>query len=244
MLIRALVILLLVLNAGIALWWALHTPAPASAAADQAPGVEMLQLVATHGDSTVSQPSENDIEAKIEQCASFGSFPSASAAHAAGRQLQAEGIETGNQRAGVVASTVRQSHAGSPRSWRVMLPALPSAEESAAVAKRIAATGFRDYYVIRDGADANAIALGLFGNEASAHQRAATLVKDGFGAVVLPVGAGKVEHWLDIAAAAAFEAKLLGIKLGVPRTEDLDCAAFSADFQAAATDLGHNSAAH
>lgn len=248
MLIRALLIVLLVLNVGVALWWALGSTPAAVAPAALPAGVALLQLVPASGGDTAAHIPPRAIAARIEQCASFGSFAAASAAEAAGRRLQSGGLSvdgdgTGTNPVAVVATAVRQAHAGTPRSWRVLLPPLPSADETKAVAERIAATGFRDYYVIRQGADANAIALGLFRNEASASERAATLVQAGFAAVVQPVGAGPLEHWLDIATDAPFQAEPLRVRLDVRRTQPLDCGQFRSAAATGRSDLGHNSAA-
>lgn len=242
MLIRGLLILLLALNLGVALWWALGTEPPAAAQAVLPPGVALLQLVAAEGVTTAASPSGTLVAERIEQCASFGAFPSGSAAEAAGQRLHSDGINDGGEARNVIVATVREIHVGKPRSWRVLLPALSSVEESHAVAKLIAATGFRDYYVIRDGVDANAIALGLFGNEKSANDRAATLVAAGFAAEAQPVGAGPVEHWLDIAADGRFDAERLREQLATKRTEPIDCEGFSARTATVNPDMEDNSA--
>ena len=248
MLIRALVILLLVLNLGVALWWALSDQSASTAPTDLPPGVERLELVAGTAEPVVPAP-EAPADKPIVQCASFGPFRSASMAGVAEQRAQAEGLAAGDDAddgqggPGVVATAIREAREGTPRSWRVLLPALPSAQESDAVAKRISATGFSDYYVIRDGADANAIALGLFRNESSARDRANTLGKAGFAAVVQPVGAGSLEHWLDIGADGAFDAGQVRGQLAAARTETIDCTRFSTDAAAAPRDLGDNPAA-
>lgn len=241
MLIRALVILLLVLNLGVALWWTLSEGSTHSAPAEVPPGVEPLQLVTNVGDPAASPAPDAPAAKPIVQCASFGPFGDAAAADIAGRQLQADGLTTDDQHIlGVIATAIRETPAGTPRSWRVLLPALPSAEESDAVAKRISATGFSDYYVIRDGADANAIALGLFRNESSARDRANALAETGFDAVVQPVGAGPVQHWLDIATDGSFEAGQVRQQLAVTRTEPIDCERFTVSDAAEPRDLGDN----
>lgn len=230
MLIRALVILLLVLNVGVASWWALASGPESSAPTGVLPGVEPLQLVTGTVEPAATTPPRDapvapvaPVAPKIVQCGSFGGFDKASAAVAAGKLLQADGLDTGDGSVGVLNTAVREVPGSAPRSWRVVLPPLSSAEESDTVAKRIAATGFTDYYVIRDGAEANAIALGLFRSESSARQRAKTLSDRGFGAVVKPVGGGPAKHWLDIAADGPFQAEQVRKQVGARRTEPDDC---------------------
>lgn len=245
MLIRALVILLLVLNLGAALWWALASePVPSAAPADMPPGVERLQLVKELAAPIKAPPANGStIAVKVVQCASFGPYDSTSAASADGKRLQADGLADGDAGVGVAKTAVRAEPGRAPRSWRVVLPPLPSAAQADIVAKRIAATGFKDYYVIREGADASAIALGLFRNEPAAHARAQTLLEAGFDAVVEPVGAGPEEHWLDVAAEAPFKAEAVLRQLSATRTQPLDCARLAPSAEPEPADLGDNPAA-
>ena len=248
MLIRALLIVLLVLNVGVALWWALGSAPVADAPAALPSGVALLQLAPASSEAIASDAPQPVPTSRMQQCASFGGFPAVNAAEDAGRRLQSgalrvDEVQTGVDPVTVVATAVRQAPVGSPRSWRVLLPPLADADKTRAVAEQIAATGFSDYYVIRDGADANAIALGVFRNETSARDRAATLVKAGFAAVVQPVGAGPLEHWLDIATDGPFEAERLRAQLDVRRTQPLDCAQWGGGAAPGAADLGHTSAA-
>lgn len=87
MLIRALVILLLVLNVGVASWWALASGSESSAPTGVLPGVEPLQLVTgTVEPAATTPPRDAPVAPKIVQCGSFGGFDKASAAVAAGKQ--------------------------------------------------------------------------------------------------------------------------------------------------------------
>src|SRR5690606_447406 len=73
MLIRALIVLLLVLNVGVALWWALREPAPEPSPA-ASPTVARLQLaeesIAPGGARAVPPPAP----VVVTQCHSFGPF--------------------------------------------------------------------------------------------------------------------------------------------------------------------------
>lgn len=246
MLIRALVILLLVLNLGVALWWALASrSAPIATPVDIPPGVERLRLVTEPAEPVEPSPgrepaTEPATAAKIVQCAGFGPYDTVDVASAVAKRIQLEGLVDGEAAVGVVRTALRAEPGRAPRSWRVLLPPLPSTAETDAVAKRIVAGGFKDYYVIREGDEANAIALGLFRNEPAARARAETLHKAGFDAVVEPVGAGPEEHWLDLGADAPFNAEAVRSQLGAARTRPVDCGSLAPTAEAARADLGDN----
>ncbi|MGY1425820.1 hypothetical protein [Lysobacter sp. A289] len=226
MLIRALVVLLVVLNLGVALWWALRVPAPADAPAI-ADGVARLQLVTeTRADPAIvpaasSTPAEQ-VQAEPSQCFRFGPFADAAAARQAQLRLQPQ----------LLRASIRSLSAGTPRSWQVLLPPLPSRDEAQDTAKRVLAAGFKDYYVIGDGGQANAISLGLFGGESSARQHAASLAAAGFPARVIPIGAGPAEHWLDAGAGEEFDPADAQASINGSRAKPIDCEVFDADLPA------------
>lgn len=214
MLIRALIVVLLVLNLGVALWWALRASPAEDATVEQTPGVARLQLVSEATPSAATgAPDRPAAAVAIEHCASLGPFADTATADAAAARLQPL----------VVRVQQRRDYAGKPRSWRVFLPPYADVEQADAAAGRVLAAGFKDYYVIREGADANALALGLFRGESSARERAAALAAAGFPAQVEPVGAGPVEHWLDVGAGALFD--LAGAQALTDATQagPLDC---------------------
>lgn len=219
MLIRALIVVLLVLNLGVALWWALRTQPADDAVIASAPGVARLQLASEVTPSTLAgAPDRAAAQVAIERCASLGPFADAAGAEAAIARLQPL----------VVQVRQRRDYAGKPRSWRVFLPPYADVEQAEAAARRALDAGFRDYYVIREGVDANALALGLFRGESSARERAAALAAAGFAAQVEPVGAGPVEYWLDIGAAATFDLDGGQALVGAAKAEPLDCERFAA----------------
>src|SRR5690606_14841075 len=78
MLIRALIVLLLVINLGVALWWGLRPVPPAPSLPAPPPGVATLQLV-TESKSAPGNIAAPMVPAKpeISQCASFGPFSTA-----------------------------------------------------------------------------------------------------------------------------------------------------------------------
>lgn len=216
MLIRALIVLLLVLNLGVAVWWL--TPAPPQPAPALPPSaVPRLQLVDADNPgpaaSNLSAAQRATVPAATpELCASHGPFASAeAAAQAQQRVLPLSGRVR-----------VREMAAGPYRGWKVWLPPYPSEQEVQAVSERVAAAGFSDRFVVREGRDANSLALGRFGSEAPARQHAAALVAAGFPAQADPIGSGRVNHWLDVAAHPDDAAEVRRLAAGSEASE-LDC---------------------
>jgi hypothetical protein len=101
---------------------------------------------------------------------------------------------------------------------------LPDLEAARAMAARIAAAGLKDYYVVPNGAEANSIALGRYGNAPSAQRRQATLHAAGFESLAEPLGSGP--RWLRVALRTQSATRLLGPDI-TPLQHPLDCAAFA-----------------
>ncbi|UNK48807.1 SPOR domain-containing protein [Lysobacter sp. S4-A87] len=230
MLIRALVVLLIVLNLGVAAWWTLRAPPPTPAAIEQPLGVARLQLAsearttakaapaaavpaetapvtapapppaAAVPPTAATPPAQEVVAAKAAaampaQCYSFGPFADAAAAKNAHEVLMA------------VATKVvpRETRSGTTRGWRVLLPAAASLADAQATAQRIAAAGFGDYFIVREGSEANSIALGRYRSEDSANRRAQSLVAAGFPARAEPLGEGRASYWLDLVPGPSFD---------------------------------------
>ena len=110
-------------------------------------------------------------------CMAFGPFSDAATLAQATDWLQAR----------VGKLQVRQ--ASTPgRGWRVWLPPLSDRDAARAMAARIVAAGFSDYYIVPTGDEANSIALGRYDNEQSAQQRAVALQDAGFAAQAAALG--------------------------------------------------------
>lgn len=190
MLLRALLVMLLVLNAGVAAWWAWRAPPAASPPVPSPRGVPLLELVRDEPAPAASR------DAAAAACYRYGPFRAARAFEAARAAIADDVLWT---------ATAREL-AGAPRAWRVVLPQA-SREQAQATAARIGAAGFGDYLVLpADGPDAHAIALGRYGGEGAARARASALAAAGFPAVAEPVGAREL-LWLDVAARAGFPAR-------------------------------------
>lgn len=177
MLQRAAIVLLAVLNLGAAAWWMLHAPAPAATPVEAPVGAARLRLVSEStpaAQAVAAQASAARAPATQALASQAGATP-ADAAPAA--SLPAP---SASQPAASAAASACEGGAGPASGWRVWLPRLPSADAAQAAAARIGESGFSDYLVVRDGADANTIALGRYGSEQAAQRRTAALRAAGF----------------------------------------------------------------
>ena len=154
MLLRSLIVLLVVLNLGVAAWWALHTP-PTERPLLQPAGVPRLQLREEAPPARTVAPA-----------------PPAAAPM----------VRTSRPVAPPVATTACTGEDAGADGWRVYLPPQPSLAAADTMAGRIAEAGFSDYLVMREGAEANAIALGRYSTREAAQRRIAALQAGGFAA--------------------------------------------------------------
>lgn len=261
MLARSLIVLLVVLNVGVALWWLARGDAtPATVEAALPAGAARLQLLgeATPAVDKGKTPDTEQASAEPPSAVAAGlssppratppPAPGTAAADAAAAdaalQCYALGPFTDGDKLAAARSQlaprtarlhVREVPSTARVDWRVWLP--PQADRAAAQAlvDRIKAAGISDYYIIATGDEANSIALGLYGSEASARRRQSALHAAGFTAVRAgAVGdAPPPTRWIDVAVAAplaAADARALGAE----RVEPLDCAGVPATPVAAA----------
>ena len=236
MLARALIVLLVVLNLGVAAWWVARSDATPAVAAAPVAGVERLQLlreVPRHAapksplppavqpspspaTAVATEPSVPAAAATAvpEQCYAFGPFADAAAGEAARKRLQPR----------VSRLHVRAVAAAQARDWRVWLPPLADRAAAQAMAARISAAGFNDYFIVAAGDEANSIALGRYRSEESARRREAALHAGGFADVQAQAlgAAPPSQTWLDVAVATPFAAAE-GKALGAARVEPIDC---------------------
>lgn len=270
MLTRALIVVLAILNVGVALWWMLRGEPPAAPPAP-ATGVAQLQLlpgsappaaatavaaapVEALEDATpvapvpapAEKPATADTPASVavapapmaaapatpvatavapptaaaplpaaQQCLSLGPFADRATAQAA------QG-KAGNLLRGARLREV--ADAGATR-YRVLLPAAASREDAQATVKRIVAAGLSDYYIIAQGEETNAIALGQYRNREGAERRLAALSAAGFNARLVPSGGdGSAQWWLDASLAAQASPAQARQRSGAAQQRSLDCA--------------------
>ena len=274
MLTRALIVVLVILNLGVALWWLLRGE-PVSAPPASPAGVAQLEVLpttqatpasaaspdaasalqdVTPATAPVAQPpvstaapptAVSDTPAPTPaasvpaptpvaaapapaavpapvtatpapaQCVSLGPFADRAAAQAA--QSRA-----GNALRGAKLREV--ADAGATR-YRVLLPPAASREEAQATVKRIVAAGVSDYYIIAQGEDTNAIALGQYRNREGADRRLAALSAAGFKATMVASGGdGSAQWWLDATLADGTDAAVARQRSGAAQHRSLECA--------------------
>jgi len=248
MLIRFTIVALAILNLGVALWWMTPRQAPARAPEAAEAGVATLELVpmdaAEAASAVVSTspsvapptPAPTPVDAPAEarrpaaaatvepaaapsprpqQCSSFGPFESRDRAQAAATALRAD----------LVRSRLREVPPKAATSYRVLIPRAASREDAQAMVKRIVDAGFSDYFIIAQGEDANAVALGQYRNREGAERRLAALTAAGFPARIVGNGAeAAARWWLDAAYAGTASMEDLRGRSGAPQQQSLDCA--------------------
>ena len=144
------------------------TPEPAPAAANDGP----LAVVEDPGDKDAAGASGSPpAGASGGACVQAGKFKDQRALAIAVEWLLAEGAEV---------IDLRRKDNRAVTSYSVYLPALPSAREAAAKLRELRGRGIRDVALIRKGARANRISLGVFKSESNSERRVAQLRKLGY----------------------------------------------------------------
>ncbi len=234
MTLRALIVLLAILNLGVAAWWLLRPEAP-PAAVDMAPsGIARLQLVSERPGAQAAaavrkpaQPAAAPVQTvpapaavaaveppAAERCVSVGPFADPQLLAAAQASLRAVALRV----------RPRSVSRDGGRGWRVYLPAAADRAAADAAADRLRAAGFSDLLVVANGAEANSVALGRFSGEPRAQQHAQALRAAGFDARAEPLGEVRSEGWLDVALAADGDPAAARRASGAAQSRPIDCA--------------------
>lgn len=184
-------------------------PADAPKPADAAPAV----AAAKPAEPVLEKPAPEK-PAAPPRCVALGPFADRAAAVAA------------QGRAGTLLAPARlreQPAAGGSARYRVMLPAAASRDDAQATVKRIVAAGLSDYYIISQGEEANAIALGQYRNREGAERRMAAVQAAGFQPRLVASGdAG--QWWLEGQLAAGSEPAQAQQRSGAAQSRSLECA--------------------
>lgn len=233
MLIRALIVLLIVLNVGVAAWWISRPEPPPPASPAQPAGVPRLQLLSESGNPAAPAVAPSPASVRSAPAPSVSSAPAAVVA-AAPAQCFSIGPFADQAAAGAAATRIgSQITRGKPREvpgktaqgYNVVLPPQADREAAQALAQRIGAAGFDDYLVANSGAQSNGIALGRYRSREGAERRQSALRAAGFDAQLQPIGnEGAAQWWLDVAAAAGATEPALRNGTGAAQSRSLDCA--------------------
>ena len=235
MLIRALIVLLVVLNLGVAAWWVTRPAVPPTVIAPMPEGVARLQLLSEAKPiaapvaavvapaaaevvlaQQVAEPTPAVAVTTPAQCFSLGPFSDQTAALAAATRL-------GNQ---AMRPRPREVPGKAASAYNVLLPPAADRETAQALAQRIGAAGFDDFLLINQGEQANGIALGRYGSREAAQRRQSALQAKGFPAQIQAVGGeGAAQWWLDVTAAEGAGAAQLKTLAAAAQSRSLDCTA-------------------
>ncbi|EZP42953.1 Sporulation domain-containing protein [Stenotrophomonas sp. RIT309] len=273
MLIRALIVVLAILNLGVATWWLLRDE-PARAPLPPPPtGVAELRWLPGGTDAAVAAqasaaaPTEALVEREAAPATAVAAAPAPAAAMPAAPSKPAEPVKAPEPMAAVAkpapepvaekpaapavpprclalgpfadraAASAAQSRAGNLLSqvrlreqpaasgsarYRVLLPAAASRDDAQATVKRIVAAGLSDYYIISQGDETNAIALGQYRNREGAERRMAAVQAAGFQPRLVASGdAG--QWWLEGQLATGSEPAQAQQRSGAAQQRSLEC---------------------
>ncbi|CAM4265302.1 SPOR domain-containing protein [Stenotrophomonas lactitubi] len=185
-------------------------PAPAIPPASSKPAEPVAAIAKPALEPVAEKPAA---PAATPRCLALGPFADRAAATAA------------QGRAGTLLSQVRlreQPAASGSARYRVLLPAAANRDDAQATVKRIVAAGLSDYYIISQGEETNAIALGQYRNREGAERRMAAVQAAGFQPRLVASGdAG--QWWLEGQLAAAAEPAQAQQRSGAAQQRSLEC---------------------
>lgn len=217
---RALFVLLLLMNLGVAAWWMLRTPPPAPSLPASEPGIPPLRLLSeierADPDTPVPElaaPRTTEADLADLRCLQIGPFLTQADLRRAVNALtpNAERIQ------------FRETRVLANRGFWVFLPAQPSREAALAAARELSAKGLRDYYVVTAGERENTISLGLFRDLANAEQRRDQVRAAGLDPELQPRTDEIPNYWIDLAVQPDVDWRVrLGGYVGVG-TQDVAC---------------------
>ena len=225
---RALIVLLAVMNLGVALWWAARpTPEPPPLpelpadvprlllASEAEPDVLEAAALGAAGVFDSQSPSAEAVVDGMPAGEDDGAANNARADADNSQASDAPGLacfrlgpwQQEEQLAAArsvlqprVQRILRREVPVDPSGWRVMLPPLAGRDQAQAMVTRLEEAGFNDHFIVGQGDNANAIALGRFTAEDRARRHQAALGAAGFEVSVEPLGGGDPGLWLDVAA--------------------------------------------
>ena len=248
MTLRAIVVLLLVLNLGVAAWWLTRPPPPrleapialdsprlrlvgepAAAAAARGPETTPVAVRAplpAVGGAAVPNGDDRTPPADTPRpdgpAAAVAPVVPPVAAQCAsfGPFADATAMATAQRAlAALAVDGIRtRESTSSARGWRVRIANQPDRAAADALAQRIATAGFDDFLVVPAGDEANSIALGRYRGERAARQREAALRTAGFEAVTEALGDASTQRWLEFVAPAGFDVEAARRATAAPGT--------------------------
>jgi hypothetical protein len=203
MLLRALIVLLLCMNIGVAIWWAAHREPTIPVLPATEPGVASLTLLSESERKPVADAAEMTTapEALSPQsvCLSLGPFSTPADLRRAMNTLmpQVERIQ------------YREVAAVALHGYRVFLPAAGSREQALETARALSDRGITDYYVVTAGDQQNTVSLGIFRELENATKRHDAVAALGYNPTIEARTEKEPQWWIDLAAKSGFDWKPL-----------------------------------
>lgn len=199
MLVRALVVLLVVMNLGAAAWWALHRAPPPPVQATTKSGVPPLVLLSEAETQPPADAAELDAAPEplsaTPVCLSLGPLQTKADLR---KVMDALTPQVGRIQ-------FREQRATELRGYSVYLPAFADRQQALAAARAMAAKGMRDYYVVTAGREENTVSLGLFRDLVNAEKRRDEARALGYAPMLEPISEDVPNWWVDVAAARGFD---------------------------------------
>ncbi len=194
MLLRALILLLLCMNVGVAAWWANHREPVAAlvpASDSNVPSLVLLSETERRPVADAAELSEAPTELSADAvCLSIGPFSTPAELRLA-MDLMLPRVER---------IQFREVAAVALRGYRVYLPPAASRAEALQTARALSAKGIADYYVVTAGEDKDTVSLGIFRELENATQRRAAVAALGYSPVIEPRTEQLPQWWIDVAA--------------------------------------------
>ena len=198
MIIRAIILLLLCMNLGVAAWWTWHREPIVAALPRNEPGVSSIQLLGEAGAppmvAAVAPVASAVLPAPAQVCVSLGPFSTPAALRQAMTSL--------TPYAGTI--QYREVIATELRGYRVFLPPAADGGGALELARELTARGVRDYYVVTAGEQANTVSLGSYRDLDNAEKRRDQIAALGFNAVLEPRTEQVRQWWIDLSVARDF----------------------------------------
>lgn len=196
MLSRIVVLLLLVMNLGVGLWWWLRPLPPERVVVAVDPGMPALKLLSEQALASGAPPDEAEAVGPPKPVAA----PEARDCLQLGPWVTQVDLRRAMNVLTPVANRIqfRETREIIRRGYRIFLPSPGSREQALGIARELSARGLTDYYVVTAGNDQNSISLGLFRDENNANARLRQVRAQGFDAQLEPRNDELPQYWIDI----------------------------------------------
>jgi hypothetical protein len=205
---RCVGLVLVFMNAGVALWWALHTGTANVQQPAVEAGVPALRLIQDIDNSDSASTgaelqSEAQALADFSACLRLGPFGSPADVRRAIDQLIPH---VGNVQ-------YREAQSTALRGYKVFLPATSTYQQALDNAKVLSSRGIKDYYIITSGPQRNAVSLGIFNSLENAERRRDEITQLGFNPTVESRTDASPEWWIEASVKPDFDWRtVLGVR--------------------------------